>query len=359
MRLSRLRRATASLVSALMVTLACLSQLPTPAQSQDYRPEYSVSTVLPAPFPWGLAADRWAELVAERSEGRINLRIYPGTQLVAGDQTREFAAMRRGIIDMAIGSTINWSPQVPELNLFALPFLMPDYGALDALTHGPVGDRLFDAISEQGVVPLAWAENGFREVSNSAEPIRSPADMDGLKMRVVGSPLFNDSFSALGANPTQMSWVDAQPALATGAVDGQENPVSVFLIANLHEFGQTHLTLWHYVADPLIFAVNQEVWDSFTPEDQVLLRQAAVDAGAYGIAQARQGLTTDDDSLVQEVEARGVTVTRLSETERQAFVDATRSVYAEWAERIGPELVEMAEESIANRHGASATVPAE
>lgn len=349
MRLTASQRAA----TVALFALACLigsALAPAPAAAQDYRPEYSVSTVLPAPFPWGLAAERWVELVGERSEGRINLRVYPGTQLVAGDQTREFAAMRRGIIDMAIGSTINWSPQVPELNLFALPFLMPDYDALDALTQGPVGDRLFEIIREQGVVPLAWAENGFREVSNSVGPIRTPADLDGLKMRVVGSPLFNDTFSALGANPTQMSWADAQPALATGAVDGQENPLSVFLIANLHELGQDHLTLWHYVADPLIFAVNEDVWNSFTPEDQALLRQAAIEAGAYGVEEARNGLTVEDDSLVREIEGLGVTVTRLSEEERQAFVEETRGVYEEWTETIGTDLVGMAEESIANRH---------
>ncbi|PNA19430.1 C4-dicarboxylate ABC transporter, partial [Pseudomonas sp. FW215-R4] len=86
--------------------------------------EYSVSTVLSDAFPWGQAAQKWAELVEERSDGRITLRVYPNSQLVAGDQTREFSAMRSGLIDMALGSTINWSPQVPALNLFSLPFLM-------------------------------------------------------------------------------------------------------------------------------------------------------------------------------------------------------------------------------------------
>src|SRR5690606_39324437 len=82
--------------------------------------EYSVSTVLSDAFPWGQAAQKWADLVNERSAGRITLRVYPNAQLVAGDQTKEFSAMRSGLIDMAVGSTINWSPQVPELNLFSL-----------------------------------------------------------------------------------------------------------------------------------------------------------------------------------------------------------------------------------------------
>ncbi|MEQ8429806.1 MAG: DctP family TRAP transporter solute-binding subunit [Silicimonas sp.] len=320
-----------------------------PLHAQDYKEEYRVSTVVPAPFPWGIAAERWTELVGERTEGRINMKVYPGVQLVQGDQTREFTAMRRGIIDMAVGSTINWSPQVTELNLFSLPFLMPDYAALDALTQGPVGEQIFEVLRENGVVPLAWAENGFREVTNSQREIRKPADMEGLKMRVVGSPIFNDMFTAMGANPTQMSWADAQPALTTGAVDGQENPLTIYSVLNMHELGQDKVTLWHYVADPLIFALNQEVWDSFTPEDQEIVRQAAIEAGAHGIEVARKGLTDDDQTLLDDIRDKGVTVVTLTEEERQAFVDITRPVYEKWTDMIGADLVKMAEESIANR----------
>ncbi len=319
------------------------------ALAQDYKPEYRVSTVVPAPFPWGIAAEKWAELTAERTDGRINMKIYPGVQLVQGDQTREFTAIRQGVIDMAVGSTINWSPQITELNLFSLPFLMPDYAALDALTQGPVGEKLFEIIESKGAVPLAWAENGFREVTNSKTPIRTPEDMKGLKLRVVGSPIYNDMFTAMGANPTQMSWADAQPALTTGAVDGQENPLTIYTVLNMHELGQTNVTLWGYVADPLIFVVNPQVWESFTPEDQDILRQAAVDAGAHGIEVARKGLTEDDQSVIEEIKGHGVEIITLTEEERQAFVDVTRPVYDAWKEKIGTELVDMAEQSIANR----------
>jgi tripartite ATP-independent transporter DctP family solute receptor len=331
---------------ALLAGLAALTALPAAA---EYKEEYKISTVVPAPFPWGIAAEKWAELVGERSDGRIKMKVYPGAQLVSGDQTKEFTAMRRGIIDMAVGSTINWSPQIKELNIFSLPFLMPDYDAIDALTQGPVGEQIFATLRENGVEPLAWAENGYREVSNSKHPIRTPDDLKGLKMRVVGSPLFNDTFTALGANPTQMSWADAKPALTTGAVDGQENPLSVFTIAKMQDIGQKNLTLWHYVADPLIFAVNADVWNSFTPEDQEIVRQAALDAGALGIEIARKGLTDGDTSAIEEVRGLGVEVIELTPEERQAFVDATRDVYAQWKEKIGPDLVDQAEKSIADR----------
>ena len=98
--------------------------------------------------------------------------------------------------------------------------------------------KLFEIIGAKDVVPLAWGENGFRELTNSKRDIRSPADLKGLKIRVVGSPLFNETFTALGANPTQMSWADAQPALASGAVDGQENPLTIFTVAKLHTGGR-------------------------------------------------------------------------------------------------------------------------
>ena len=135
---------------------------------------------------------------------------------------------------MAVGSTINWSPQVRQLNLFSMPFLMPDFAAIDALTSGEVGTQLFKDIERAGAVPLAWGENGYREISNSKHAIKTPADLKGLKIRVVGSPLFLDTFTALGANPTQMSWADAQPAFASGAVDGQENPIAVYQLSLIH-----------------------------------------------------------------------------------------------------------------------------
>jgi len=305
--------------------------------------EYSVSTVLSDAFPWGQAATKWAELVKERSEGRITLRVYDNAQLVAGDQTKEFSAMRSGLIDMAVGSTINWSPQVPELNLFSLPFLMADNADIDAITQGEAGQMVFKAIEKRGVVPLAWGENGFRELSNSKQPIRTPEDLKGMKIRVVGSPLFQDTFSTLGANPTQMSWADAKPALTTGAVDGQENPLSVFDVSRIDQVDQKYLTLWHYMADPLIFAVSPNVWKGFSADDQALLKQAAIDAGRWEIETSRAA----EAQRLEAIRARGVEVIELSVAERQAFADATAPLYPKWEKRIGAELLKAARSATA------------
>lgn len=320
------------------------------AQAQTYRAEYRLSTTLGTAFTWGQAGERWIELVKEKTQGRINIKLYSGNSLVGGEQTREFTAIRQGVIDMSIGSTINWSPQIKELNLFSLPFLMPDYKAIDALTQGEVGKDLFAVLEKRGdVIPLAWGENGFREMSNSKRPIASPADMKGMKFRVVGSPLYNETFSALGANPTQMSWADAQPALASGAVDGQENPLSVFVAAKLPTVGQKYLTLWHYVADPLIFVVNKQVWNSWTAADREAVRQAALHAGRENVDKARKGIAGNDNAVLKQIEASGVTVTQLTPAQRDAFVQATRPVYDKWSKSIGADLVKKAEAAIAKR----------
>ena len=324
--------------------------LPTAAQAQaKYKDEYRMSLVLGTAFPWGQGGQLWADKVRERTNGRINIKLYPGTSLVQGDQTREFSAIRQGVIDMAVGSTINWSPQVKALNLFSLPFLFPDFAAVDAVTQGEPGQEIFKILDKAGVQPLAWGENGYREISNSKHAITQPADLKGLKLRVVGSPLFMDTFPALGANPTQLSWADAQPAMASKAVDGQENPLSVFQAAKLQSVGQKHVTLWGYMNDPLIFVVNKDVWASWTPEDREIVRQAAIDAGREEIAIARKGLVEAGKPLVKELEALGVTVTDLNAEQRKAFADATKAVYTKWKPQIGTNLVDMAEKAIAAR----------
>ncbi len=338
-----------SLLGSLLCTGGLLLAASAPAQAQNYKSEYKLSIVLGTQFPWGKGAEIWSDLVRERTDGRINIKLYPGTSLVQGDQTRELTAIRQGVIDMAVGSPINWSPQIRALNIFALPFMMPDHAAIDALTQGEVGRQLFTIVEKAGVVPLAWGENGFRQVTNSRHAIASPADMKGLKLRVVGSPLFIDIFSALGANPTQMSWADAQPALASGAVDGQENPMSVIAAAKLHTVGQKYLTMWNYVADPLIFVVNKEVWQSWSEKDREIVRQAAVDAGKQQVQIARKGMTADDSSLLDEARKNGVQITELTADQHKAFVSATKPVYDKWKKQIGEELVNQAEKDIAAR----------
>lgn len=335
------------LIRAALVAGAAVLALAAQAQTAAYKPEFRLSTNVNNAFPLGRGAEAWAKLVTERTQGRINVKWYPGSSLVGGETTREFTALRQGTLDFNVSSVINWAPHVKELNLFLLPFLVPDEAAFDALVGGQTGKDLFAIIAKQGVVPLAWGENGAREISNSRREIRKPEDLKGLKFRVVGSPIFNDIFSALGANPTQMTFADAQPALQSGAVDGQENPIALFVGAKMSSLNQKFLTKWNYVNDPLVFAVSSKVWESWSPADREIVRQAAIEAAKAEIADTRKGVSGKDDALIQQAIAAGTKVTVLTPAEQQAFAAATRPVVEKWTATIGADLVRKAQTEVA------------
>jgi len=311
----------------------------------DYKPEYKMSIVVAPTSPWGQGAQMFADLVKKNSNGRINIKCYFSGQLYAGKQTNEFLLLKQGVADFALGSTINWSTSVKELNLFSLPFFFVDYKALDAVETGAPGNKIFQALDEKGVIALGWGENGFREVTNSKRAIRKPEDLEGLKVRVVGSPIFIDIFKALGANPVSMNWGEAISAFQSGTVDGQENPVTSIIIP--YKLWQSHkyATIWHYTIDPLIYGVSKETWKGFNAADREILRKAAAEAARWQKKAAREGLegsTASIDTLKQN----GMDVTILSPSDMKIFRARMKPVYDKWIPEIGADLVNAAEKAI-------------
>ncbi len=333
-------------ILSVLAALALIFTLPGTGETATYKPEYKTSLVVGPTGPWGEAAARFADMVKERSGGKIHIKNYFAGQLFAGRQTNEFLLLRQGVADFAWGSTINWSPQVKELNLFSLPFFFPGYEALDAVEQGAAGKRIFRIVEEKGVVPLCWGENGFRELTNSKRAIRKPEDMEGLKLRVVGSPIFIDIFKAVGANPVSMNWAEAQTAFQQGTVDGQENPiVSVITPYKLWQ-SQKYITLWKYAIDPLILGVSKTTWDSFDPADQALLRKTGEEVCAWQKKAAREGLQ-GSTAAIDLLKRNGMTVTMLTPKEVEAFKQKTLGVYTKWGQEIGPELIAEAEREMA------------
>jgi len=313
----------------------------------QYKKEYKMSVVVGPKLPWGAGATKFTDLVRERTDGRINIKVYTSSSLMAGKQTNEFLIHRQGVADFCFASTINWSTTIKPLNLFNLPFFFPDYQALDAVTQGEVGKEIADMLKSKGVTLLAWGENGFREITNSKHAIKTPEDLVGLKIRVVGTPLFIDTMKALGGNPVNMNWGDAQVAFQQGVVDGQENPVvAIEIPVKIWQFHK-YATIWHYVIDPLMLTVNNKVMASFSPEDQEIIKKAAVEAAAEQLAIVRKGLIAPDLSALETLEKNGMEVTVLDEQTRAQFKAKTTEVYTKWVPKIGAELVKKAEAAVA------------
>jgi TRAP-type C4-dicarboxylate transport system substrate-binding protein len=309
-----------------------------------YKAEYKMSTVVPPAFAWGKGGEIFLTLVKERTNGRIVIKQYPGASLVQGQQDREFSAMRQGVIDVLCGAPINWTGTVPQLGIFTLPFLMPDHKAWDAvMADAALMKDYFELVRKAGAEPLAVGETGYRQISNSKRPILKPDDMKGLKIRVVGSPMYGEIMSSMGANPTFMSFADAQPALASGAIDGQENPLEVFLAAKIHTLGQKYVTKWNYSNDILLFAIAAPVWSSWTAADQRIVREAAVDAAKQQTALVRKLFAED----VERVGALGVAVHVPTAAEMDGWQIATRRPYARYKAQTQPQLVSRVEEIVA------------
>jgi tripartite ATP-independent transporter DctP family solute receptor len=329
--------------SVVVVTVLLVLGMRAAPVAAQYKPEFRLSLVISKDTPWGKAAIRLADVLRHRTQGRISITNYFDGQLFAGRQTSESLLLQQGVADFAMGSTINWSAQITELNLFALPFLFPTYQAVDAVQAGAPGKRLFALIEQKGVIPIAWGENGFRELTNSRRPIRRPEDLQGLKVRVVGIPIFVETFRALGANPVSMDWnTQALPAFRQGTVDGQENPIGLIIPYNLWEVHK-YVTLWHYAIDPVILAVSAKTWVGLSLEDRMLVRKVGEEIMALQKREAREGLEGAMTVLDILQKLYGMEGIQLSPGEVQAFRDKTRLVYVKWVEQIGADLVRGAE----------------
>ncbi|CAD5268104.1 MULTISPECIES: DctP family TRAP transporter solute-binding subunit [Halomonadaceae] len=283
---------------------------------------------------WHLGAERFAQLLDEASEGELNVRVFPNAQLSGGDQMRQAEMVGRGALDLLITSAINVTPLVPEMAVFSLPYLYANYDQVDATTQGEPVELLEAIMEEKGIVVLAWGENGFRELTNSVRPIRTPEDIRGLNIRVAG-PMYVDVLNELGANPQQMQWTETMTALQQGVVDAQENPIGAVIIPQQIYEVQDYLTTWHYSYDPLFLGISKQRWEGFDEKTQEIIQLAAEQAMAYQIEVTRES-TADGLEFLSE---QGMQITELSEDEIAAFRAETVPAFDLWAEKIGPEIV--------------------
>lgn len=326
------------------------------SEAGKFKKEYKMQLNVPASFYWGMGATKFAELVKEKTDGRINVKPYYSSSLLKGAQLKSAQLVAKGVIDCAFESTINISPVIKECNVFSLPFFINTFENLDKMEDGQTGKAIFEAMEKKGLVGLAWGENGFRQVTNSQRAIHRPEDVSGLRLRVVGSPIFIDIFRQLGADPVNMNWGDAVTAFQQGVVDGQENPVGVLVPVQIFLYHK-YATFWNYLVDPLIIYWNKKEWDAFPEDIQKAIREAAVEAARFEKALCRAGLDGDKSinilknefnhtmkvpEPVKFMEQKGMTVTFLSDEERDAFIEATEPLYKKWVPKIGEEVYKKA-----------------
>jgi tripartite ATP-independent transporter DctP family solute receptor len=278
--------------------------------------------------PQQVGADTFRDKLLASPDKRFVIDEHAGSAI--GSENAVLTAARSGAIDVAVISGGVVSAVVPEMSVFDVPFLFRDVAHAKAVMQGPVGAKIGAQFADKGLVLLAFGKQGFRNITNSKRPIRSPADIKGLKIRVIPNETYMMAFKALGADVVPMDFPLVYAALKDGRLDGQENPVPQIAASRFQEV-QKYLTLSGHFFAPIAFVANREMFERLDPADQQTLI-AAAKAGAEVTWQAQA-----DPPKLAELRAGGMDV--IEQIDRQPFVDAVKPLEPEFEKRFGKELL--------------------
>lgn len=320
-------------LAALVATLVALAASPASAAQRTIR----LSHVTAKGSPWDKGAERFAELVAKNTGGRIAVKVFPQSQLANGSQKAELEMLQSGVLDMTWDSPIILALFLDKrFDVWNLPWLYPSMEVANRVADGPMGALASRWLAEKGIVGLGIGVNGYRELTNSRRPIAAPDDLKGIKFRVAGSKLYLETFRLLGANAVTMSFGEVFTALQQGVIDGQENPTAIIDSSKLYEV-QKYLTLWNYSFDPLVLCINKRLFDALSPADQKAIRDAARDAVAY----ERQLSAEEERRLPEELKRKGMQVNVLTPVQVAAFRERVKPVYTMVEEYVGKDNLQL------------------
>ncbi|MFV0433037.1 MAG: DctP family TRAP transporter solute-binding subunit [Leucobacter sp.] len=324
--------AAALAASALVLTACSSGGSSSDADGETYN--WDMTITVSETSTWWAGAEKFAELLDEKSDGRMTLNIFANEQLSGGDPAAGVEMLSNGDKAFSYNSPIIYSGIDPRFSAITAPFLYTDYDEADAAVANG-GAAAYETLTEDmGIKMLGFGESGFRQVTNSKHDIVEPDDLKGLKMRVAGSDLFLDIYKELGADPVSMNFAEVFTSLQTGAIDGQENPFDVIYANGLMEV-QDYLTVWNYVYDPLILGMNLDLYNSLSEEDQQIVNDAAAEANEYQINLSRER----EAEQLAEMEDQ-MTVTTLTPDQLETFREAMQPVYEKYAEKWTPEVAE-------------------
>ncbi|WP_066342070.1 TRAP transporter substrate-binding protein [Azohydromonas lata] len=241
--------------------------------------------------PIGVGAQKFADLVSQKSGGKIAVKLFPNGTL--GGDVQVVSSLQGGVIDMTALSSGLLSGQVKEFVVFDLPFMFTNGREADAIVDGPIGKKLGEKLADKGLMALGYWELGFRNLTNSRHPVAKLEDFKGLKIRVVQSPIYIDLFNTLGANAVPMPFPEVYSALEQKAVDGQENPLKSIELSKFYEV-QPYLSLTRHIYSPLSILMGKKSWDKLSKDEQAVIQQSLTESQDY---QRKYARAEDEKSL--------------------------------------------------------------
>ena len=302
------------------------------AQAQERSFKFALQN--PKGHPLEIGAQKFAELVAAKSGGKMKVNVFAGGAL--GGDAANVSALQGGTIEFVQLNSGILASQVKDFEVFDFPFLFANAKEADALVDGPIGQKLHAKLAEKGIIGLAYVELGFRNITNSRKPINTVEDIAGLKLRVIPNAINIDWVKALGANPTPMAFPEVYAGLEQKAIDGQENPLSVILANKFYEV-QKNLAVTNHQYNPQSIIFSKKVWDTLAPADQKILQDAAKEAATFQ-RKVNRDKSADD---LQELKKAGMAVTEFSPAEQAKLRAKLEPVVAKHGAAIAATVAEV------------------
>lgn len=331
-----------TLVKKLLATALVAASLLSGAQAQERTIKLAFQNQKDHPQAQG--AQKFADLVAAKSGGKLQVKLFPGGTL--GGDLQTVSALQGGTVEMTVLNAGILSAQSKEFGIYDFPFLFASPQEADAVTDGPFGKKLLDKLASKNLVGLGYWELGFRDVTNSKKPITKAEDLVGLKIRVIQSPIYIDMFNALGANAVPMPFPELYSAMEQKAVDGQENPVSTILSSKFGEV-QKHLAITHHMYNPQAVIASKKFWDSLSPADQKLVTEAMAEATTFQRSVSR----SQADVALQELKKAGMQVTEFSAAELDKLRAKVKPVVEKHSDKVGADTVQEVYATLAKLRG--------
>ena len=225
-----------------------------------------------AGYPNTIALDKFVELLSQKSGGKMKLKMYHAGTL--GSQPDAIEQVRMGGLEIANFSLGPVGPIVPEANVVSLPFIFKDPDHAFRVLEGKAGEMMNEGLAKKGLISLAWYDGGARSFYNSKKPIKTPADVTGLKVRVMNNDLYSGMIKALGGNPSPMAFSEVYQSLKTGVVDGAENNWPSYESTGHYEVAKYYSISQHLII-PETLCINAAVWKKLSAKDQKILKEAA------------------------------------------------------------------------------------
>ena len=279
-----------------------------------------------------LVANHFAELVLERSGGSVVVDVFPNDTLAGGNATKGIEYIAVGGSDLGAYATSVLANLEPRMSVATIPWSFTSYQQAREIIDTTGGEYYASLLADKGITYLGSFHNGFRQLTNSKRPVTKPEDLKGLKIRVPGSAVYMNTFDALGANPTAMSWSEVFTAIQQGTIDGQENGCSITKSAKMDEI-QKYMTIWNYSYENDLFVINAKIWEALPENTQELIQTCATEACDWG----RDKLEADEEALIQGFRDVGMQVDILDEEQLKPFQDQVADVVAALKAEYGEE----------------------